>query len=86
MIFKDIFLSLIYKEYGKELKQILYEKFIPYKAVIWQTQDVELEELLPFIKEQNAQQDRTTLYICHEGICQKPLFQLSDMLQAIEKL
>jgi hypothetical protein len=74
------------KEYEKELKQALYEKFIPHKVVIWQNQDVELEELLPFIKDQSAQQDRTTLYICHEGVCQKPLNQLPEMLEAIEKL
>lgn len=74
------------KEYEKELKQSLYEKFIPNKVVIWQNQDVELEELLPFMKDQNAQQDRTTLYICHEGVCQKPLNQLSEMLEALEKL
>ncbi len=74
------------KEYENELKQSLSEKFIPHKAVIWQTQDVELEELLPFIKEQNAQQDKTTLYICQEGVCQQPLNELSDMLEAIEKL
>jgi uncharacterized protein YyaL (SSP411 family) len=74
------------KEYEKELKQAIFEKFIPHKEVIWQTQDVELEELLPFIKEQNPQDDRTTLYICHEGVCQKPLDQLSEILDAIEKV
>lgn len=73
------------KEYEKELKRALYEKFIPHHAIIWQSLDVELEELLPFVKEQNAQQDRTTLYICFEGFCQKPFDQLSDMLNAIEK-
>ena len=74
------------KEYDKELKQCIYEKFCPNKAVIWQTQDVELEELLPYTKIQNAQQDRTTLYICREGVCQKPLDELPDMNEAIEKL
>jgi uncharacterized protein len=74
------------KEYAQELKQSLYEKFIPNKVVIWQTQDVELEELLPLTKEQNAHHDCTTLYICHEGVCQKPLDQITDMLEAIEKL
>ena len=74
------------KEYDKELKQSIYEKFCPNKAVIWQTQDVELEELLPYTKIQNAQQDRTTLYICREGVCQKPLDELPDMHEAIEKL
>jgi uncharacterized protein len=74
------------KEYEKELKQHLYEKFIPHKAIIWQTHDVELEELLPYIKDQNAQNDRTTLYICHEGVCGQPLNQLSEMIEAIDKL
>lgn len=74
------------KEYEKEIKQALYEKFIPHQALIWQTHDVELEELLPFVKEHNSPQDHTTLYICYEGICQKPLDQLPDILEAIKKL
>lgn len=74
------------REYEKELKQAIYEKFIPHKANIWQNQDIELEEILPFIKDQNAMEDQTTLYICYEGVCQVPLNQLSNMIQAIEKL
>lgn len=74
------------KEYEQELKQNLYQQFIPHKAVIWQTHDVELEELLPMIKDQNAQNDRTTLYICYEGVCQTPIDQLSEMIQIIGKL
>lgn len=73
------------REYEKELKQKLDEKFIPHKSTIWQTQDVELEELLPYIKDQNPQQDRTTLYICYEGICQNPLNELPEMIEAIEE-
>lgn len=74
------------KEYEKELKQTLYEQFIPHKAVIWQNQDVDMEDLLPFIKDQIAQNDRTTLYICYEGVCQKPLDQLPEMIEAIGRL
>jgi len=74
------------KEYEKELKQHLYQQFIPHQAVIWQTHDLELEELLPFIKDQYAKDDRTTLYICHEGVCQRALNQLSEMLEALETL
>ena len=73
------------KEYDQELKQNLYEHFIPHKAVIWQTQDVELEELIPLVRDQNAQQDRTMLYLCYEGVCQRPLNQLSEMKEAIDK-
>lgn len=74
------------KEYEKEIKQSLYEQFIPHKAVIWQNQDVDTEDILPFIKDQTAQQDRTTLYICYEGVCQKPLNQLNEIIEAIGKL
>lgn len=74
------------KEYEKELKENLYQKFIPHKAVIWQTQDVDLEEIIPFIKDQHAQNDLTTLYVCWEGICQKPINELSEMLEMVKKL
>ena len=74
------------REGEQELKQKLDENFIPHKAVIWQSQDVELEELLPFTKDQGAENDCTTLYICYEGVCQKPLNHLTDILEAIDKL
>ena len=74
------------REYEKELKEALYEKFIPHKAVIWQSHDVELEELLPYTKEQIAQNDKTTLYLCDEGTCQKPVDQLTDMLNLVRGL
>lgn len=74
------------REHEKELKLAIYERFIPYKALIWQSHDVEMEELLPFTKEQVAENDQTTLYICHQGACLQPLNELSQMLGAIEKL
>lgn len=74
------------KEHEKELQEKIYQYFLPHKAVIWQTHDVELEEILPFIKDQEGQNDLTTLYLCHEGVCQKPLTRLSEMMEAIGKL
>ncbi|WP_068470470.1 thioredoxin domain-containing protein [Candidatus Protochlamydia phocaeensis] len=74
------------REFEPELKQLIYEHFIPHKAIIWQTQDIALEELIPFIKTQTTRQDQTTLYICYEGVCQQPLTTLEDMRLAIEKL
>lgn len=74
------------KEFEQELKQFICRNFIPHKAVIWQNQDVELEELIPFIQSQEPIQDRTTLYICRKGYCEKPLTELREMKEAIEKL
>ncbi len=74
------------REYEQELKQKLYENFIPHKVVIWQSQDVEFEEMLPFTKEQGAIHDQTTLYICYAGVCEQHLNSGSLMLEAIDKL
>lgn len=74
------------KDLEQELRQLIYQSFIPNMAIIWQSQDVEMEELLPFIKDQEAIQDKTTLYICHHGYCEKPLVDLHGMRQAIERL
>lgn len=73
-------------QFQNELKTLIYGNFIPNKTLIWQTQDIELEELIPSIKEQDSQNDQTTLYICYEGICKKPVHTLSEMTQEIEKL
>ncbi len=74
------------KEYEKELKEKIYQLFIPHKAIIWQTGDVELEEILPFIKDYEAINDKTTLFICHQGVCNAPIEKLPEMLDVIEKL
>lgn len=74
------------KQYEKELKEGIYRQFLPHKVVIWQTHDLELEEILPHIKNQEAQHDQTTLYLCYEGVCQKPLNQISEIREALEKL
>lgn len=74
------------KEFQEELKRLIYENFIPHKGVIWQSQDIDLEELIPFSKEQTPKQNQTTLYICHEGVCQRPITRLEEMKETIQKL
>jgi uncharacterized protein YyaL (SSP411 family) len=74
------------RDYEQDIKQLLYQNFIPYKAIIWQTQDLELEELIPYINEQEPLNEQTTLYICYEGACQQPITDLKQMKAAIEKL
>lgn len=69
----------------QELRHLLYENFIPHRAVIWQHPDIELEELLPFAREQIPQHDQTTLYICYEGVCRKPLTDFNAMQEALHK-
>ncbi|KIC71500.1 Uncharacterized protein YyaL [Candidatus Protochlamydia amoebophila] len=74
------------REHEQAIKQLLYQNFIPHKAIIWQTQVLQLEEIIPYVKEQEARDDQTTLYICYEGACQQPIIDLKQMREAIEKL
>ncbi|MCE2983112.1 MAG: thioredoxin domain-containing protein [Parachlamydia sp.] len=74
------------KDHEPDLKDALYSRFIPHRAIIWQTQDVELEELLSYTKDQISIDDKTTLYVCFHGVCQAPLTELQAMKEAIAKL
>lgn len=74
------------REYEKELRSLIYESFIPHRALIWQHSDVDLEEITPYIKEQVPVDDKTTLYVCHEGVCQAPLTDWPAIRDAIHKL
>lgn len=74
------------KEFQEELKRLIYEKFIAHRALIWHAEDVDLEELIPFTKEQGATDDQTTLYICHEGVCERPLSDFEEMKAALQKV
>lgn len=71
------------KEYEKELRQVVYESFIPDRALIWQHHDIEMEELIPAMQEQVPQDDKTTLYICYKGVCQAPITDWEEMKKAI---
>ena len=69
------------------LRQLLYSSFIPHRSVIWRREgDKALFELIPFAREQKPIDGKTTLYICHHGVCQKPLTDFAEMTAAINTL
>ncbi len=71
----------------EQIKKAIYENFIPNKAVIWSREkDQALFNAIPSLKEKGVVDNQTTLYICHKGICQKPLNYIEDITKAIEKL
>lgn len=72
------------EDYRKELFELLHHHYIPHKTVIWRkANDKALFELLPGVKEQEPIAGKTTLYICHLGICKKPLTEFTEMKNAI---
>lgn len=71
----------------EKIEQLLFKAFIPHKVVIWKrVDDEQLTDLLPFVKAQIPIEGKTTLYICHQGVCQKPLTEYEEMVQAVNKL
>jgi uncharacterized protein YyaL (SSP411 family) len=68
----------------EEIEKLIYEKFIPHRALVWRTPHI--EDLIPFIQQQGPIEGQTTLYICYEGVCQKPVHSLSEIKEAIQKL
>ena len=73
--------------FERELKENIYGNFIPHKALIWgRKNDKDLFRLIPYIKDMTPVDDKTTLYICYEGVCTKPLNELPEMIEAIHKL
>lgn len=75
------------QQYMQELRQLLYNNFIPHKAVVWRhPDDNKLFEIIPFAREQTPINGKTTLYVCHKGVCQQPITELPAMIEAIHKL
>lgn len=75
------------QEYRVELERLLFQRFIPHRAIIWRSQDDErLLQLVPGLKGYPSINDRTTVYLCHARVCEKPLTEFSAIENAIEKL
>lgn len=69
------------------IRHLIYKQFVPHKAVIWRHDDDErLYQLVPYVRDQKAIDGKTTLYICRQGICQKPIVDMPLMIEAIQNL
>lgn len=67
------------------LLHLLYSDFIPHKAIIWRRMnDKRLFEQIPSVKDQGPIDGKTTLYICREGVCEKPLTDFAEMAAKIK--
>lgn len=74
-------------QHFEKLRFQIYSHFIPHKAIIWKhEQDAALNELIPGLKNYVPIEGKTTFYLCHEGVCKKPVTQLSEMVDLINAL
>ena len=75
------------EQYHDELRQLFYHSYLPHRAIVWRhIDDEKLMEAIPFLKQQKPINGKTTLYLCHKGVCDQPLTELSEMITAVRKL
>lgn len=75
------------RDFYKEIYEKIFSNFIPHRVVIWREHDDDqLFDLIPFVKGQAPIKGSTTVYICHDRICEKPLVDINEIREAIDKL
>lgn len=75
------------REYENVIKSLIYKNFIPHKAVVIKSiEDAELNVLADFVEKLTPIEGKTTLYLCYEGVCTKPLNHIEEIKEAIQKL
>jgi uncharacterized protein YyaL (SSP411 family) len=75
------------EEHRGEIEEAIFQSYIPHKAVIWMRENDEyLMSLLPHLKVNPSLGKQTTLYICTNRVCNKPLTDLKMMKEALSKL
>ncbi len=74
------------REHEDQIKEILFKKFVPFRSIIWQSGDLDLQEMIPDIKTQTSVDDKTTVYICSDRVCQPPIIDFDTIQQALNKL
>lgn len=71
----------------EEILQLIYTHFIPHKAVvIRRPEDQSLFETLEYTKEQVPVDGKTTLYVCFQGVCERPINDYNEMIELIQSL
>lgn len=69
------------EEHLEDLLNLIYTHFIPHKAVVVRRiGDKALFETLGYVQEQIPADGKTTLYVCVEGVCKKPINQYEQMV------
>ncbi len=75
------------RDFHKEIYEKVFSSYILNRAVIFRAEDdEELFSLIPFVKGQSPLMGRTTVYICHDRVCEKPLTDIDEIRAAIDKL
>lgn len=69
-----------------QLKKTISSLYIPHALVLFVREEDNLGEYVPLVGGKEAVAGKTTLYICREGVCEKPLNDFDEILQSLHRL
>ncbi len=75
------------KEYEdtKKMSVEINKRFLPFTTVVLNHGIKELYELVPFAKEQNPMDNKTTAYVCENFSCKEPTTDIKEFIKLITK-
>jgi uncharacterized protein len=73
-------------EWKEEILDTLSHKVLPHYSLIFRSPHDTLEKVLPHTVKMHPASEKTTVLICYEGACQKPLSEKEEIIRAITQL
>lgn len=75
------------QDFRKEIFCMIFNKSIPHRMVIWREEEnEELFRLIPFVKGYAPMNGNTTVYICRNRVCEKPLTDFGEIEKVLFSL
>lgn len=69
----------------REMIKEINNRFLPFTIILLNNQWSNLNKLVPFIEHERKIKDKTTAYICENFSCHKPVDNIMDFLQLLDK-
>ncbi|MCK8824656.1 thioredoxin domain-containing protein [Fuchsiella alkaliacetigena] len=67
----------------QQMLQLLREEFNPFTVTLFNSEEVELTELIPFLEDYQQVKGQPTAYICEDFSCQAPITDIEKFKQAL---
>lgn len=75
------------RDHHREIFQLIWRSFRPHHSVVWKEMEEDrLLRFIPALKSQVPLKNQTTVYICRQGVCEKPLHEIEEIRQSLFSL
>jgi len=72
------------KAHQNEIRELFYSEFHPHSSIVWRHEgDDQICHLIKDLDKQIPLNNKTTLYVCHEGVCLEPITDFMAMKEIL---